>query len=315
MIRTAELVHFDTARWELALATNIDEVKLIRDKAEILRQYIRQQGASLEMQNQCAEIKIRAERRAGEILAEREPHPPGPQPVTLHHVRYPPSLKDLGISEIQSHRWQLEASVPEEKFEQWVAKVKADKEELTSIGLRTFVKYYQTKVLTSTESNEWYTPKKYIDAVYEVMGGVDLDPASHELANQVVGAVQFYDIESNGLLHNWQGRIFLNPPWGGIAGEFILKLVTEYEAGNVKEAIALVNAHCTDTNWFQQLWDYVLCFTDHRIDFMRSENCQSNGGSTHGSVFIYLGDKRDKFAHVFKKFGAVVSRYDHKRSQ
>ena len=55
------LVHFARARRELALATRIDEVKIIRDKAEALRQYLKQAGESLDMQNQCAEIKIRAE--------------------------------------------------------------------------------------------------------------------------------------------------------------------------------------------------------------------------------------------------------------
>jgi len=66
------LVKFDEARRALALATSIDEVKDIRDKAAALVAYVRQQGESLEMQNQCAEIKLRAERRAGELLAESE---------------------------------------------------------------------------------------------------------------------------------------------------------------------------------------------------------------------------------------------------
>lgn len=43
------LVHFDAARRELALASSIDEVKQLRDKAEALRQYVRQQGASFEI--------------------------------------------------------------------------------------------------------------------------------------------------------------------------------------------------------------------------------------------------------------------------
>lgn len=55
-------------------------MKLIRDKAEALRQYIRQQKGSLEMQNQCAEIKLRAERRAGEMLAQDIPHESGRRP-------------------------------------------------------------------------------------------------------------------------------------------------------------------------------------------------------------------------------------------
>lgn len=66
------LVRFDVARVALAEARSIDEVKSVRDKAEALRLYARQAGESLEMQNDIAEIKIRAERRAGELLKERD---------------------------------------------------------------------------------------------------------------------------------------------------------------------------------------------------------------------------------------------------
>ena len=85
---TGLLVHFDRARQELELASSIDEVKQIRDRAEALRHYARQQGLSLEMQNRCAEIKLRAERRAGEILAEMEKHPPGPSSRDRSRVEY-----------------------------------------------------------------------------------------------------------------------------------------------------------------------------------------------------------------------------------
>jgi len=132
-----QLAHFDTARREIALASSIDEVKQIRDKAEALRQYIKQQGAGLEMQNRCAEIKIRAERRAGELLGETEFNKGGrPSENLLQDVSSLPKLKDFDISEIQSHRWQLEAEVPEEILEQHIAKVKAEEGELTSISIQ-----------------------------------------------------------------------------------------------------------------------------------------------------------------------------------
>ncbi|MBA7587617.1 hypothetical protein ES708_29648 [subsurface metagenome] len=60
-----------------------------------------------EMQNQCAKIKIRAERKAGGILKEEIKL--GGNPM-LHDV----TLKDLSIERIQSHRWQNIASIPEE---------------------------------------------------------------------------------------------------------------------------------------------------------------------------------------------------------
>ena len=130
----SRLVHFSKARQELALATTIDEVKDIRDKAEALRCYAKQAGESLEMQNQCSEIKIRAERKAGEILKEREPHPPGPEKDKSHNATYPETLKELGIERDQSSRWQSIAAIPEEKFEQRIEEIKHGKEELTSAG-------------------------------------------------------------------------------------------------------------------------------------------------------------------------------------
>jgi len=131
-----QLVHFNRAKQELALATKIDEVKEIRDRAEALRVYAKQAGETLEMQNQCAEIKIRAERRAGELLREQEKHPPGPEKKDQSHdVTDPPKLSDIGISKMQSSRWQAIASIPEEKFEEHITTVKDSGEELTSVGL------------------------------------------------------------------------------------------------------------------------------------------------------------------------------------
>jgi hypothetical protein len=126
------LTHFDRAKRELELAASIDEVKKIRDQAEALRQYARQQKLSLEMQNRCAEIKLRAERRAGDLLVDMEKHPPGPRGDRSHDGTDPPRLVDIGISKNQSSRWQAIASIPEEDFEERVESLKASGRELTS---------------------------------------------------------------------------------------------------------------------------------------------------------------------------------------
>jgi len=144
-----ELIHFDRAKRELALATNIDEVKEIRNKAEALRQYAKQAGESLTMQNQCAEIKIRAERRAGELI---------PEQITIGTKSHDTTLSDLNITKDQSVKYQDIATIPEEKFEEHIAKTKDQGEELTSIGTQRLAK--KLKQIEQTEIESPPLPEK-----------------------------------------------------------------------------------------------------------------------------------------------------------
>jgi len=57
------------ARMALESAGSVSEVKQVRDKAEALRLYVKQAGHGLALQNEFAELKLRAERQAGKMLA------------------------------------------------------------------------------------------------------------------------------------------------------------------------------------------------------------------------------------------------------
>lgn len=160
-------------------------------------------------------------------------------------------------------------------------------------------------------SNEWYTPKPYVDAAREVMDGITLDPASCELANKTVRAVNFYDIQADGMNKPWRGKVFLNPPYGwdedgeSNVAQWTARLVDEFQTGNIKEAILLVNA-TTERKWFQALWQYPICFTDHRINFYNASGEQKQ--PTQGNAFIYFGPHKMTFAAMFEKFGTIVQR-------
>jgi hypothetical protein len=52
------------------------------------------------------------------------------------------------------------------------------------------------------------------DLAHEVMGGVDLDPASCAAFNRFVRADCIYTKQDNGFLLPWHGRVFHNPPGG-----------------------------------------------------------------------------------------------------
>ena len=165
------------------------------------------------------------------------------------------------------------------------------------------------QLLHSSASIEWYTPAAYIEAARRVLGGIDLDPASCELANTTVKAAALFTAADNGLAQPWCGRVWLNPPYGRINGKsgqqlFSQKLLSEYAAGRVASAIMLVNAS-TDCRWWRPLWQYTICFTDHRIKFVSPTNGKAKQ-PTHGSAFIYLGHAPETFIDAFSVFGHVV---------
>jgi hypothetical protein len=63
------LSRISEARKALTAAKSLDDVLQIRDQAEALRVYVKAAADSLEAANAAAEIKLRAERKAGEMLA------------------------------------------------------------------------------------------------------------------------------------------------------------------------------------------------------------------------------------------------------
>lgn len=124
-------------RFALAECQRVDEVKDIRDKAEAMAAYARQ-AKDTELLQWATDIKVRAERKAGELLAasaasgERAGKADGGKKAaaerwgsTSHETTsYPPTLAEIGITKDQSSRWQSLAEMSEEHFETAVATAK-----------------------------------------------------------------------------------------------------------------------------------------------------------------------------------------------
>ena len=129
------LTKWNTARQAIIEAKSVDEVKNIKDRAEAMRAYAKQVGESLEVQNNICEIKLRAERKMGEMLKEMPKDNKGGDRKSsrLHNVTVnkPPTLKDIGIEKHESSRYQKIAELPEEKFEEIIKETKEEEKELT----------------------------------------------------------------------------------------------------------------------------------------------------------------------------------------
>ena len=124
-----ELVKLNKAQQALAEAKSLDEiVPLVSIGAGGLA-YAKAAKMGLEMQNDCAEFKLRAERKAGEFLKGNLKHGGDRKSESRLHDA---TLKEYDIEKTQSYRWQKIACVPDEDFENHIRETKKNKRELTS---------------------------------------------------------------------------------------------------------------------------------------------------------------------------------------
>lgn len=159
-------------------------------------------------------------------------------------------------------------------------------------------------VSNNSGENEWYTPECYIESARLVMGSIDLDPASSEIANQTVNANLFYTQEEDGLSKEWFGNIWMNPPYSQpLIFQFISKLV---ESNQVNQAIVLVN-NGTETKWGQLLMKHssAVCFHQGRIRFIDKYG-NLGDAPLQGQMICYLGSEVNNFVNEFNQYGTIL---------
>ena len=185
----------------------------------------------------------------------------------------------------------------------------------------------------SSGAVEYYTPPVWVNSAREVMGNIELDPASSFAANVTVMADQFFTKEQDGLKQQWKANtLWMNHPFHrgdkpcpknrskckkkscknrgyhidtAIPSnmDWISKLINEYDQGNVKEAICITFAN-TSEGWFKKLLPYPQCFPNGRIQYYKPDGTIDNN-VTKGSCITYLGKNPKKFHATFKHLGTV----------
>jgi hypothetical protein len=159
------------------------------------------------------------------------------------------------------------------------------------------------------------------------MGGIDLDPASDEEANQIVKATRYFGAQDFGQLKTWRGRVFVNPP-GGYVGEFWRTLMASWRDEYIDAAIwigysleQLQTLQCVAAQWTPL--DFPMCIPNRRIAFVENEAKRTArirklaaagkkpnlaSSPSHANYITYLGAEPSKFVQVFSAFGQVVIR-------
>ena len=139
----------------------------------------------------------------------------------------------------------------------------------------------------SSVTTEHYTPSVIVEAARTMLGEIDMDPASCELAQDMVKATAWYGpgspLGEDGLAEPWMGRVFLNPPGGRVTEEYQgmgthsnaalwwARLASSWQKGEVDAAIfigfTLEILRSAQAMQVPQPLDFPLCVPSSRIAF------------------------------------------------
>ena len=162
--------------------------------------------------------------------------------------------------------------------------------------------------LHSKKTFKWGTPRWVIQISKILLDNqIHLDPASSPEFNQLVQALVFYTEQDNGLIQEWGGNVFLNPP-GGLVNEFWQKLVTNIRSGQVEKAIWVgfsVEQLCTLADFTEYPLDYSTVILRKRLT-SNTEDLTIGSSPSHGNYITGLNVDKDLFKKLFDRFGRVI---------
>lgn len=166
----------------------------------------------------------------------------------------------------------------------------------------------------NSQSVNWCTPQKYVDAVRKVFGGkIFLDPCSNEWS--VVRAQTEYRLpEKDGLRESWNyPTVYVNPPYGSdkerrtTIKHWLYKCAHAHRNYGSK-VLALVPVATNTSHWKEYIWGRAtaVCFLyDTRLRFL-VEGKDEGKGAPMSCAMIYWNKDIDTFCDVFIEYGAVV---------
>lgn len=186
------------------------------------------------------------------------------------------------------------------------------------------------------EEYEWISNADLVNAAHSIMGGIDLDPASSDIANEYVHSKSYYTIRDDGLNEqDWWGNVYLFPPnhsyywnlnkqrWQKTRNS-VKTLISGYSlwwkvlkkkwlTGEVKQAIYFCN--CPDMfRYSQDIFDHPICIlrTTPMLKryFYTSKTIDSRNTCTSFLVYLQpqddVEDSTEKFVDIYGIRGRIL---------
>jgi hypothetical protein len=309
------LAYYEEACRAVALAKNVVETLDLLSEAEGMQAYAKR-AKSKTLEIDAAEIRHRAVRRIGQLINLQKESlglaKGGGDQKSDHRGKISPSdrpatLAEAGIDKDLAKVARKSAAMSDEEFESVLGERRIAIEATNAKVTVDLLGVGKPRGTQGTGEFERYTPARHVAAARAVLGTIDLDPCTCEIAQATVKATNYFTVDDDGLSKEWHGKVWLNPPYHRtLQPLFVTKLIAEIEADRVTEAIMLTN-NSTDTEWFRiaAAASTAVCFTIGRVAFNTPEGVDV--APTQGQAFFYFGENVIQFREVFSSIGFGMS--------
>ena len=151
---------------------------------------------------------------------------------------------------------------------------------------------------TEADKGEWLTPPHIIKA----LGVFDLDPCA-PIKRPWDMALKHYTIIDNGLMKEWQGRVWCNPPYGDETHKWLAKLA---DYGN---GIALIFVRSETSLFFNHIWPraHGIFFIKGRLTFLSANGTPSRFNAGAPSCLVAYGRENVEALAISGLAGKLVA--------
>jgi hypothetical protein len=153
------------------------------------------------------------------------------------------------------------------------------------------------------KADDFCMPTYIMDAVREVMGGIDLDAASHPAANFKHRIPEYFDLHRDAFKNDWFGKVWLNPP-NGDYGPWFDRIEKYLKSGDIEQICVFVPVWAVNTKQAKTLMQNVtasVIFTEPPK--MWGHPSQKKTGGNYARMIFYIGPHLERFIKVFSKYG------------
>jgi hypothetical protein len=155
---------------------------------------------------------------------------------------------------------------------------------------------------------DYFTPPEIVRAAGEAMGGIDLDAASHWIANRRlhqhgIQIGDYFHTNKSAFTHDWLSSVWLNPPYGD-NDPWFKRALEMMDAGLTRQLTMISPAYVFSTGIAKEI------MTRAAAAVLLSPTPQfynpgdpNKTGTNLPHVVVYWGERRREFLQAFEPFG------------